>query len=99
MRPPSPATAEKRARVDYNDAAKAFFESSLPGWRAAAGVERARMAKQLFATAQAPEMAARFESEKWSVVKVASAMNNLLRRANKVARAEARRAEAQATAA
>ena len=44
-------------------------------------------------------MAARFESEKWSVVKVASAMNNLLRRASKVARAEARRAEAQATAA
>ena len=40
-----------------------------------------------------------FESEKWSVVKVANAMNNLLRRANKVARAEARRAEAQATAA
>ena len=39
------------------------------------------------------------QSEKWSVVKVASAMNNLLRRANKVARAEARRAEAQATAA
>ena len=57
------------------------------------------MAKQLFATAQAPEMAERFESEKWSVVKVANAMNNLLRRANKVARAEARRAEAQATAA
>ena len=27
----------------------------LNGWRAAAGVERARMAKQLFATAQAPE--------------------------------------------
>ena len=62
------------------------------------------MAKQLFATAQAPEMAERFESEKWSVVKVASAMNNLLRRANKVARldaarADAARAEAEATAA
>ena len=82
--PPAEAgTAGKRTRVDFNDAAKVLFESTLAGWRESSASERHEIARQLLAKAK--ETAA-IDTSIWSITTVREAMNNLLKRTNKKAR-------------